>query len=227
MIIGMLGWIGCGKGTAADYFKNRGFVNESFAGPLKDAVSEVFGWPRDLLEGDTKESREFREQLCEFWSKELKRDFTPREALQRIGTEVFRDAFYQDIWVASMRKRLREHKEKNRNVIISDVRFKNEVKMLREEDAALCWVRRGENPEWYDTAETANLCPTDCRELIEMETGKYSHIHRSEWDWIGCHINHVIFNESTLKDFHARLDVLYQLELDKQAQIELQSTNSV
>jgi hypothetical protein len=40
----------------------------SFACSLKDTASVMFGWDRDLLEGDTVESRKFREQKDEFWS---------------------------------------------------------------------------------------------------------------------------------------------------------------
>jgi hypothetical protein len=54
MIVGICGFIGSGKDTAADYLVNfHGFRRESFANTLKDAVSCVFGWDRTLLEGRT------------------------------------------------------------------------------------------------------------------------------------------------------------------------------
>ena len=67
MIIGFVGFIGSGKDTAADYLFNfHEFRRESFANTLKDAVAAVFGWDRVLLEGRTKEAREWRAQchLC-------------------------------------------------------------------------------------------------------------------------------------------------------------------
>jgi len=55
MIIGICGFIGCGKDTVADHLTNEhGFRRESFAGTLKDAVSVVFGWDREMLEGRSK-----------------------------------------------------------------------------------------------------------------------------------------------------------------------------
>lgn len=62
MIVGICGLIGSGKGTVADMLVGEfGFTKISFADSLKDAVAAVFGWPRNLLEGDTDESRSWRE----------------------------------------------------------------------------------------------------------------------------------------------------------------------
>ena len=54
MIIGICGFIGSGKDTIADYLVNlHHFRRESFANTLKDAVAQVFGWDRTMLEGRT------------------------------------------------------------------------------------------------------------------------------------------------------------------------------
>ena len=59
--IGILGNIGSGKNTVAQYLATKGCIPTSFAGPIKDLCTSVFGWDRELLEGETDESREFRE----------------------------------------------------------------------------------------------------------------------------------------------------------------------
>ena len=70
-VIGIVGLIGAGKDTVADYLVNfHGYKRESFANSLKDAVAQVFGWDRELLEGRTKQSREWRETRDEWWSKQ-------------------------------------------------------------------------------------------------------------------------------------------------------------
>ena len=49
MIIGICGLIGSGKDTAADYLVNfHEFRRLSFAASLKDAVSAIFNWDREL-----------------------------------------------------------------------------------------------------------------------------------------------------------------------------------
>ena len=50
MIIGIIGAIGSGKDTIADYLvKNHGFTRLSFAGKVKDVAAIVFGWDRTML----------------------------------------------------------------------------------------------------------------------------------------------------------------------------------
>jgi hypothetical protein len=63
-IIGICGPIGSGKDTIADILiKERGYIKLSFASALKDAVSAIFGWDRNMLEGADSESRLWREQI--------------------------------------------------------------------------------------------------------------------------------------------------------------------
>ena len=63
-VIGVAGLIGGGKWSVADILVGEfGFEKLSFADSLKDMIASIFGWERRLLEGDTKESREWREQV--------------------------------------------------------------------------------------------------------------------------------------------------------------------
>ena len=49
MIVGLVGLIGSGKGTVGDMLIEKGFVQASFAEPLKDATASIFNWDRELL----------------------------------------------------------------------------------------------------------------------------------------------------------------------------------
>ena len=95
-IIGICGpLIGHGKDSAAGFLIAEGYQRISFAGVLKDACANIFGWDRVLLEGNTPESRAFREMPDEWWSKRLDiPNFTPRYALQYVGTDVLRTHFH-------------------------------------------------------------------------------------------------------------------------------------
>ena len=72
MLIGLVGLIGSGKDTVAERLvSHHGYVRDSFAKSLKDATASIFGWNREMVEGNTKESREWREQPDAFWSEHL------------------------------------------------------------------------------------------------------------------------------------------------------------
>ena len=49
----------------------------------------MFGWPRDKLEGLTKEDREWREQVDYWWSETLNMpQLTPRYVMQYFATDL-------------------------------------------------------------------------------------------------------------------------------------------
>lgn len=211
MIIGICGFIGSGKDTAADYLVNfHGFRRESFASALKDAIGAVFGWDRDLLEGRTKQAREWREQVDSWWSERLDiPTLTPRWVLQHWGTEVCRHGFHDDIWIASLENKIRTSQD---DVVISDCRFPNEIRAIKKTGGAVSWIRRGDLPEWYNTALKENSLDHSDRRILE-ETGgsmaqKYPKIHASEWAWIGTDFDHIIDNNSSIEDLYGRLKTL-------------------
>lgn len=200
MYIGLVGFINSGKGTVGELLKMQGYKQASFAGVLKDTASIMFGWDRELLEGDTVESRVFRETKDEFWSEKFGYDFSPRLALQLLGTEAGRDVFHKDLWIYALEKRI----SNKRHVVITDTRFPNEIEWIRSKGGIIVQVKRGENPEWYETALVENTTD-EYNEYILYDSGetmeqKYPNVHFSEWAWIGQKIDYVISNDGTLKD---------------------------
>lgn len=203
MIIGLVGFIGSGKDTVAKHFVDQGCVRDSFAAPLKDMCAAVFGWPRDLIEGDTLESREFRETPDMFWTRKLGIDnFTPRLALQLIGTDVLRNHFSHDIWLNSLEYRIRKASH-NCCVVISDARFKNELELIKQMNGHVIWVRRGELPEWYDIAVSAHTGNAVSKKIMQT---RYRDVHESEWNWVGFKNDFVIENNGSLEDLVDRVN---------------------
>jgi hypothetical protein len=201
MIIGICGFIGCGKDTAADYLVNfHQFKRDSFAAPLKDAVSAVFGWDRELLEGRTKESRDWREKRDDWWSSRLGKEITPRYVLQQWGTEVCRRAFHDDIWIASLENKLRTSKD---NIVVSDCRFYNEIQSIKNQGGIIIWIQRGITPHWYDIAAKANKGDIKARAWLEAER-----IHASEYSWAGTKFDHMIDNNGSIEHLYDQLKSL-------------------
>ena len=105
-IIAICGFQSSGKDTIAEHLvANHGFKKLSFASILKDIVALMFDWPRDKLEGLTKEDRNWREVIDPWWANELNMpNLTPRYVLQYFGTELFRVHWHQDIWLKEEKK---------------------------------------------------------------------------------------------------------------------------
>jgi hypothetical protein len=193
MIIGLVGFIGAGKGTVGEYLHMEGYHQGSFAGALKDTASTLFGWERELLEGDTVESRNFRESIDGWWSNRFGYDFTPRMALQLLGTEAGRNVFHPDVWIYSLEKRI----EGLKDVVLTDTRFPNEIEFIRSKGGIIIEVVRGERPDWYRLA-------------LEMNKFEFGHnqqhkdlenkVHISERAWIGQKVDYTIQNNGTLDD---------------------------
>lgn len=199
MIIGVCGFIGSGKDTIADYLTNcYEFRRESFANSLKDAVAQVFGWNRTMLEGRTKQAREWREQVDPWWSQRLNMpNLTPRWVLQYWGTEVCRRAFHDDIWIASLENKLRNSRD---DVVVSDCRFPNEIKSIKAAGGIVIRVRRGPEPEWYQDAVNMNSGDTNMNWMISKNRMEQLGIHASETAWVGTAFDAVLDNNSTIDD---------------------------
>jgi hypothetical protein len=198
-IIGICGFIGSGKDTAADYLVNfHEFRRDSFAATLKDAVAAVFGWDRELLEGRTKQAREWREQIDPWWAERLNMpELTPRLVLQLWGTEVCRRSFHDDIWIASLESRLRNSKD---NIVISDCRFPNEIKAIKNAGGIVVCVERGIQPHWVDIAVQANKGVASAANWLSDEK-----IHASETAWVGTNFDYILDNNGTVDDLYKRI----------------------
>jgi len=123
MIIGIAGFKGSGKDTIANVLQTSyGFEKMSFAKPIKDIVHHTFGISEAILSGDNGE-RQFRELPLPDWFY-----LSPRDMLQKIGM-AFRDELHKDIWVKVLENKIKNTKK---NIVKSDVRFKNELEMINK-----------------------------------------------------------------------------------------------
>ena len=199
-IIGICGLIGHGKDTAAGFLIEEGFERVSFAGVLKDACANIFGWDRILLEGNTPEGRVWRETVDEWWANRLNiPDFTPRLALQQVGTDALRTHFHPDIWVAACERQI---VNSEKNVVISDCRFFNELQAIKNLGGTTAVVWRHDKPEWWNSASSLNNANASKKKmhLVDAMSSKYPDVHKSEGSWAGGDFDIQLMNTSTLEE---------------------------
>jgi hypothetical protein len=179
---------------------------------LKDAVAQVFGWDRTMLEGRTKQAREWREQRDEWWSHRLGMEITPRWILQYWGTDVCRGNFHDDIWIASLENKLRNSQD---DIVISDCRFPNEIKSIKNAGGIVIRVVRGPEPDWYEAALSVNRGPNanTTWSLSKAKLEKLK-IHASETAWVGTEFDHVLDNNTTIDDLFMQIKSLVEYPQD-------------
>jgi len=136
LIIGLSGKAGSGKDTVAQYWVDKEFGHNriktmSFADPLKAGAMAMFGLSLAQVHNPNR-----KEIVDDFWG------MTPRYILQKLGTEVMRDQFGQNIWIKAVRRKIELTPCSFSIVVITDVRFKNEAEAIKEWGGFLVRVER-------------------------------------------------------------------------------------
>jgi hypothetical protein len=93
---------------------------------------------------------------------------------------------HNDIWIASMENKLRTMQD---DIVISDCRFPNEIKSIKNAGGLVIRVQRGPDPDWF--VNTAAYFHGKC-DLPENLP------HASEWSWAGTEFDAVLDNNGTM-----------------------------
>ena len=163
-------------------------VQLSLADPLK-RMCTVFGFDYDVLQGITPETRARREQeVRQFGSVQ----FTGRTLLEQVGTNAFRNHFDQDFWIKIAKREILAYRQSGISVVIPDIRFSNELSLLKELDGDL-WVV-------YRNSEDLLLTDSDRQN------------HPAKWNFltfIRDPIAHHIANTGSLVDFQQKINQMF------------------
>lgn len=116
-IIGLAGRKWSGKDTSADYLVRRyGFTKYAFAGPLKGFCRDIFDLDHVQLYGVKRDVKDARY------------DLTPRQLMQKFGSDFLRDMIDRDFWIKFF---VRWAQKQQRPIVVSDVRFQNELDIIK------------------------------------------------------------------------------------------------
>lgn len=167
-LVAITGKRGHGKDTAAHALaEHGGFVHMHFADPLREIVHIAYGITMEEMMDPI-----LKEKVLDRYP-----HLSPRHVLTHVGTESFRH-FIDDTWVRALERRSKEYDK----VVISDLRFLNEEKMLKANGATIIRVV---NPRRNDTDAVSQ------------------HRSETEMDDIIPHIT--IFNEGTISELHTKV----------------------
>jgi hypothetical protein len=175
VIIAISGKAGSGKDTVGDYLCDTyGFQQDSLAAPIKRLVQDVF-----VLDKETVYDRELREQPLADWE-----GWTVRKLLQYVGTEMFRKNISEDVWVKSLCRRMDGD---GGDWVVTDVRFPNELSILKEVFGDQCLSISVVRPETGNDGAPSGM-PGHESEAYDIE-GEIS-----------------IINEGTLGDLYSKVE---------------------
>lgn len=146
MIIGLTGNLGSGKDTVADYLvDNYGFRKVGFSDQLYEAVEALLNIDHAAAlqyKNDPAVTIEvFHESTALFV-------YTFREFLQRFGTEMARDVWGEDFWIHRFEDEYLEYEREipdNQDLVVRDVRFNNEAKLLESHGGFVWQIHRPEH----------------------------------------------------------------------------------
>ena len=142
MIVGIAGYKGSGKDTIGKVLVDHyNFEKMSFAQPIKDLVHHTFRIDKNILSGDGGE-RVFRELQMPEWF-----NLSPRDMLQKIGMS-FRENLHEDVWVKLLEN---QYLKKKKHVVITDVRFPNEVSMVKKHGLMIAVKRPNYNGDSHES----------------------------------------------------------------------------
>lgn len=173
IIIAFAGKAGAGKDTAASFIKNDNIDNVevfAFAEPIKAASKILFNFSDDQLHCPVK-----KEELDDRWNK------TPRQIFQWLGTDVIRKHIRDDFFLINMKNRITE--SKCNVIIITDVRFTNESKFIKDLGGKIFKiVRPGGKTTKYNDHPTENGIPDEYIDDIITNDGTRENFKKSVYN---------------------------------------------
>jgi len=137
MLILLVGNIGCGKTTAANILVNKfNFVEYTFASPLKEFALSI-GFNKQDVYGTQEEKNMINQNF----------GISGRQFMQRFGTDIIRenskhlfDGHVDNVWVRAMEMRIK--KSENKDIVVSDGRFLDEAKLIKDLGGIIVRLRR-------------------------------------------------------------------------------------
>lgn len=154
---------------------------------------------------------------------EAKKNPEVRRLLQVLGTEVGRDMIDPDVWVRMAEKKIREHWANGKSVVITAMRFPNEIAMLKRLGGLSVWVERPDS----ERLATGGLVSPEAAERISVtlraepcaipvpkgrktDTEPHSAIqeHSSENSVSQEDFQYVILNDGTLEQLYDKVEKL-------------------
>jgi hypothetical protein len=119
------------------------------------------------------------------------------------------------MWVASLENRLRSSTD---DIVITDCRFPNEIKAIRNAGGKVVRIKRGLEPAWFDDAVSMNKGPSrNMNWALSKQKIEKLKVHASETAWVGQKFDVVLNNSGTIEELYHQIerDIINNPERDR------------
>jgi hypothetical protein len=161
MIIGFTGVKGSGKDTCGQFLvETYEFTRVAFADRLKEAVAILFDISVENVDDykdDAGGTLPRVQVILDIASKvtlhpSIEYVYSWREFLQRFGTEMGRNTFGKNFWIDQWENYLYQNSIRDDNIVVTDVRFQNEVERIQTMGGTIVEVTRpGYEPDGHES----------------------------------------------------------------------------
>lgn len=207
-LVGFVGLKRSGKDTAAQAFVDQGWTRMAFADPLKDMAMKLRGVWVEVPEGVHLDavipsvgggllgrSGGFAQYhyVVDALGMEKAKDLVPdvRTLLQTLGTDCVRGTFGSTAWAKLAEQNIHEALTRGESVVLTDVRFDEELDLVRRLGGITIGVWRGDLDSLSEALESEGERVGG--DTHESETNTY---HLLDWcDFIVC-------NRGSIDDLH-------------------------
>lgn len=169
--IGFMGYARSGKDTAGDHLvQAHGYRRVSFADPVRESLFAL-----DPIVGDVPSDAGLRlATVVAMHGWEEAKDCYPevRALLQRHGTDAMRGVMGDDVWVNLAARKVVDARRAGKAVVVTDCRFPNEVKALREWGFRLVWVDRPDVEPVNGHVSEVGVSPHDATTILLNNSSK-------------------------------------------------------
>lgn len=215
-LIALGGKLRAGKDAVGDYLESsHGFVKMGMSDALNEALLALNPWIDIEVttdHGDTTVTLVSTERYQDLHDRvgyvEAKKNPEVRRLLQVLGTEVGRDMIDQDVWVKIAEKKILDLWSQGRDVVITAIRFPNELDMVRRLGGINAWIERPEALRIDSNgleSSTGTLTPKSKSQVRRMEASTISE-HASENSVSADDFNYVLMNDGTLDQLYRKVD---------------------
>ena len=142
-VIGLGGYAQVGKDAFANVLERHyGWYHTYMSSALREALEVLNPIIYTTYDGGEFKTLRFKDVVDMYGYETAKEISEVRKLLQRMGTEVARNLWGENFWIERTSADLKKHINDGHAVVLTGIRYFNEIEMIKDFGGSLIWVSR-------------------------------------------------------------------------------------